>query len=80
MIDLKKIEDKIDILLDKETKATLEEWLLKNRYKNINKLIGKGSFVSLKTEGVQFKSNIAHANYKVSVKESSSVPSNRFAA
>lgn len=80
MVDLKELENEIDNILESETKASLEEWLFNKRYKNINKLIGKGSFVSLKTEDVQFKPNFVQANYNTKAKDTSSVPSNRFAA
>ncbi|WP_165366231.1 hypothetical protein [Brumimicrobium glaciale] len=50
MLDLKGLENRIDKLLEKETKASLEEWLFDKRHKKINKLLGKKPFVHLNSE------------------------------
>ena len=47
MIDLQKLEAKIDALLESETESSLTEWLLNKRYGNLTNLLGKGSFVIL---------------------------------
>ncbi len=50
MIDLDKLDKKIDKLFEKETSDSLTKWLLNKRFNNINVLLGNGSFVSMKTK------------------------------
>ncbi len=47
MIDLKKIEEKIDSLLETETKESLTNWLISKRSKKLNQILGRGTFVGL---------------------------------
>ena len=48
MIDLKKLEKKIDAFLEAQTKESLEAFLFQERYgKPLNKIIGRSSFISL---------------------------------
>lgn len=47
MIDLNKLEAKIDKLFEEETADSLTRWLLNKRFGNINTLLGNGRFVSM---------------------------------
>jgi len=47
MIDLKKIEARVDSLLESETKDSLTNWLLNKRNRDLNEILGDGRFVSL---------------------------------
>ncbi len=80
MVDLEKLEQEIDNLLEKETKSTLEKWLFNKRYNKINKIIGKGTFVSLKTEGSQFRGSFSQPIFNTNNTDNSTTPSNRLAA
>lgn len=56
MIDLKKLEEKIDALLEKETTESLNNWLLKKREANLKEILGNGVFEPLKkVEPCSFK-------------------------
>ena len=48
MIDLENLEKKIDALLESETEESLTTWLFNKRFGNLNKLLGEGTFISLK--------------------------------
>ena len=57
MIDLKKIEDKVNSLLEAETKDSLTNWLLNKRNRDLNEILGDGRFVSLQHHLSTFCSN-----------------------
>ncbi len=50
MIDLNKLENKIDQLLKNETSDSMTKWLLNKRFGNINVLLNKCEFISLKSQ------------------------------
>ncbi len=81
MINLDKIEKKVDDLLAKETSASLNHWLFNKRYGNLNKILGSGTFVSLNNETkVVFSSTFSSSNFKSSTAKTNSLPTNRKAA
>lgn len=47
MVDLNKLDKEIDKLFEDESSDSLTKWLLNKRFKNINKLIGNGEFISM---------------------------------
>ncbi len=57
MLDLEKIEEKIDSLFEKETSDSLTKWLFTKRFGKINILLGTGSFISMKGESSSIFSN-----------------------
>ena len=57
MIDLDKIEAKIDSVLAEETNASLTNWLMNKRNKELNHLLGQGSFISMTTSSLTFCSS-----------------------
>ncbi len=50
MIDLNKLNKKIDELFESETSDSLTKWLLNKRFGNISILLGNGKFVSMKSQ------------------------------
>ena len=81
MIDLNKIEKEIDKLFEKETSNSLTNWLLNKRFKNINVLLGKGSFVNMATQnGVAVFSNKNKAVFNKKNSSSDNNPITRKAA
>jgi len=50
MIDLNKLDKKIDELFESETSDSLTKWLLNKRFENINVLLGNGSFVNMTSQ------------------------------
>ena len=52
MIDLDKLQKKIDNLLESETSESMNSWLLQKRFANINTLLGEGSFISMSVPSV----------------------------
>lgn len=82
MIDLDKLEQEIDTLLEQETRSSLTEWLLNKRFGHLNNLLGNGSFVSMqRTSMSMFIPKKTNGNF--TTKESSysnSIPNNRKAA
>ncbi len=78
MIDLNKLEAKIDELFENETSNSLTKWLLNKRFGNLNTLLGNGKFVSMKSHKTPLFSNSQKPNF--TKKDNHSTPINRFAA
>lgn len=57
MIDLKKIESKVDEILKNESSESLANWLMNKRNSGLNQLLGDGTFFSLQTSKSTFYSN-----------------------
>ena len=49
MIDLDKLDKKIDKLFETETSDSLIKWLLSKRFGNVYVLLGDGKFVNMAT-------------------------------
>ncbi len=65
MLDLKKLEQKIDEALEKETSETLKTWLFEQRENNLKNFLGLGSFYTLKATPYTFyHNNINIESYK----------------
>lgn len=64
MIDLNKLEAKIDRLFENETSDSLTKWLLNKRFGNINVLLGNGKFVSMRSHKTPLFSNMQKTNFK----------------
>jgi hypothetical protein len=80
MIDLDKLEEKIDNLFERETSDSLTKWLLNKRFGNINILLGEGSFVNMPTQNKPLFSNKNKAVYNSDNNYSNNNPVNRQAA
>ena len=78
MIDLNKLETKIDKLFENETSDSLTKWLLNKRFGNINILLGNGKFVSMKSHKTPLFSNSQKSNF--TKKENNFISINRLAA
>ena len=78
MIDLNKLEAKIDELFENETSDSLTKWLLNKRFDNINTLLGDGTFVSMRSHNTPLFSNFQKHNF--TKKENNFVPINRLAS
>ena len=52
MLDLKKLEEKLDAALAKETKESIEAWLSEQRNTEFNALLKDNAFLSGTVEGV----------------------------
>ncbi len=78
MIDLNKLEAKIDKLFENETSDSLTKWLLNKRFGNINILLGNGRFVSMKSHKTPLFSNSQKSNF--TKKNNNFPPINRLAA
>ena len=67
MINLERLQDKIDNLFDTETSDSLTNWIFTKRFPEINQIVGEGEFVSLQTsyqiESIEF---IQESDAKVS--------------
>jgi len=50
MLDLNKLNEKIDELFENETSDSLTKWLLNKRFGNVNVLLGDGKFVSMRSQ------------------------------
>lgn len=50
MVDLNKLNNKIDELMKNESSDSLTKWLMNKRFGNISNVLGAGKFVSLKTQ------------------------------
>ncbi|MCG8386404.1 MAG: hypothetical protein MJA30_12735 [Cytophagales bacterium] len=61
MLDLNKIEEKIDAVLAKETNESLSSWLINKRNQELNVLLGSGSFISMVNRSFTFCSS--HSTY-----------------
>ena len=57
MIDLKKIEERIDRTLAHETKESLAGWLMSKRHKSLNQLLGDGTFESMEYQSSSFEAS-----------------------
>jgi len=57
MIDLDKLEKRIDKLFETETSDSLATWLFNERYGNINTILGDGSFVNLSIQSISMVSD-----------------------
>ena len=82
MIDLKKLEKKIDVFLEAQKKESLEAFLFNERYgKPLNKIIGKSSFVSLPRVGHKISfANVAKHTFSNNDKNDEFVSNNTLAA
>ena len=81
MLDLSKLEKEIDALLESETEETLSSWLFNKRFGALNKILGTGTFVSLKSQNSPiFNSYKGHANYTSGNNTIPNTPINRQAA
>ncbi len=80
MIDLDKLDKEIDELFNKETSDSLTKWLLNKRFGNLNKLIGKGTFVGMGSHNESVFVCTQKANFKHKENQTSPNPINRKAA
>lgn len=63
MLDLNKLNEKIDILFENETSDSLTKWLLNKRFRNINILLGNGKFVSMTNQKTALFTNTQTPNF-----------------
>ena len=63
MLDLNKLNEKIDKLFDNETSDSLTKWLLNKRFGNINILLGDGKFVSMESKKTPLFTNKQTPNF-----------------
>lgn len=54
-IDLKKMEKKLDEILENTTKESWEQWLMEREYKNLYKILGDKTFSSM--ENIKIECN-----------------------
>ena len=80
MIDLEKLERKMDEFLDNETPESLMEWLMNKRLGNYTKLVGSGRFVGLQSKRESVFSCTKRAKFKTNNSFHSTNPINRKAA
>lgn len=80
MIDLDKLDKEIDELFEKETSDGLTKWLLNKRFGNFNKLIGKGTFISMQSYTNPVFVYNQKANFNQKANYTSTKPINRKAA
>lgn len=80
MIDLDKLDKEIDELFEKETSNSLSQWLLNKRLGDFNNIIGKGTFVGMKSRSESVFSCTQKANFNQEIKSSPTNPINRRAA
>ncbi|MCD4745938.1 MAG: hypothetical protein K8R58_06535 [Bacteroidales bacterium] len=82
MIDLDKLEQEIDTLLEKETESSLTKWLLNKRFGHLNDLLGKGTFVSMQRQSkplfIPAKNKVNFTNESAGYNDNT--PNNRKAA
>ena len=66
MVDLNKLDIKIDELLKSESSDSLTKWLMNKRMGNINNVLGDGRFVSLKSRSkpIIIRDNKSNFNQK----------------
>jgi|GEM_PF-2966538 hypothetical protein len=74
MLDLKKLEQKLDEALEKETSESLRNWLLSNKRKNFENYLGDGLIEEM--NHVSSKIGISFSKNSVSNKEKDSTPPN----
>ncbi len=80
MIDLDKLDKRIDQLFETETSDSLTKWLLNKRFENINVLLGNGSFVNMSTQKKILFSSKSKAVFNSIDNYSENTPINRKAA
>jgi hypothetical protein len=80
MIDLNKLNSKIDKLFETETSDSLTKWLINSRFCNISMLLGNGKFVNLRSHRTPLFSNKNKGNFNQKDNNIPSTPINRFAA
>ena len=80
MIDLNKLNKKIDELFEKETSDSLTKWLLNKRFGNISLLLGDGKFVSMKSQNTPLFITKKKAKFNKKDSNAPVMPINRFAA
>ncbi len=80
MIDLDKLDKKIDKLFENETSDSLTKWLLNKRFGNVNVLLGSGSFESMTTKIQPLFSNKSKAVFNNITNYFDDNPINRQAA
>ena len=81
MIDLDKLEQEIDTLLEQETGSSLTKWLLNKRFGHLNNLLGNGSFVSMqRTSMSMFIPTKTNVNFTTKESSYKNIPNNRRAA
>lgn len=80
MIDLNKLNKRIDDLFESETSDSLTKWLLNKRFGNINILLGNGKFVSMKSQKTPLFASTQKANFKQKDSNTNHPPINRLAA
>ena len=81
MIDLDKLEQEIDALLEQETESSLTKWLLNKRFGHLNNLLGNGSFVSMQRASMsKFIPTKTNVNFTTKGINYNNIPNNRRAA
>jgi hypothetical protein len=64
MIDLDRLDKKVDELFETETSDSLTKWLLNKRFGNISVLLGNGSFVNMTSHKKSIFSNQGKGVFK----------------
>ena len=81
MIDLDKLEQEIDTLLEQETGSSLTKWLLNKRFGHLDLLLGTGSFVSMQRTSISmFIPKKTDGNFITKGSSYNNIPNNRKAA
>lgn len=80
MIDLNKLNSKIDKLFETETSDSLTKWLLNKRFGNISMLLGDGKFVNMRSQSTPLFSNKNKGNFNQKDNNIPTTPINRLAA
>jgi|JI102314A2RNA_FD_contig_31_10243555_length_1439_multi_7_in_0_out_0_3 hypothetical protein len=81
MIDLIKLNNKIDKLFETETSDSLTKWLLNKRLGNINMLLGDGKFVNMRELSAPLFSNKNKGNFnQIDNNIPTNIPDNKLAA
>lgn len=68
MLDLNKLEQKLDAALSKETAESLASWLLEKRSKSFLLQLGNGQIETIKSQFIE-EFTITHANISIETKE-----------
>lgn len=79
MLDLKKLEEKLDLALSLETKESLSKWLSDKRYNASMRNLGEGEYLTQKETNSYFNVNIESDTFANENTTSSLVGDNRFA-
>ncbi len=80
MIDLDKLNNEIDSLLETETEQSLANWLHNKRYSSLKKLLGEGVFVSMEVKRAAIFSCKNSAVFSSKDEKTNNNPQNKLAA